>query len=85
LRNFLNAILAFIGAESLTDEEYDSLNVEAQDYSQQTYDELAGVLEERESVSTIQDRLVAYFAARGTNVTALDTGKSNIFLGSVLE
>lgn len=87
MRDWLNAIFAFIGATSLTDEEYNSinfLNLEVQVYNQAAYDQLAKVLISRESISSMNDRLVAFFAARGTIVTAAKTGKSNIWLGSAL-
>ena len=86
-RDFLDGILDFIGAESLTDNEFNSFpsETEIQNYSQENYDFLANVLEDRDAVSTTQDRLVAYFKAKGVDVTANDTAKSEIYLGSVLE
>ncbi len=84
MRDFLNAILVFIGATSLTDLEFDGLSIDSAAYNEATYTALAQVLEARESVSDLQDKLVAYFAAKGVSVTALNTGKSNIFLGAVL-
>lgn len=85
MRVFLNAILAFIGASSLTDEEYATVVSTVQEYSQSTYDDLARVLNLRDAVSTDQDRLVAYFTAKGVSIASLETGKTNIFIGSVLE
>lgn len=85
MRSFLNGILTFIGAESLTDLEYDSITLVDQDYDQATYDALALILENREAISTMQDRLIGYFKAKGVDVAANDTGKSNIYIGSVLE
>ena len=87
MRDWLNAILSFIGATSLTDEEYEGIDTDlltVQTYDQASYDALANVLEVREAVSTQQDRLVSFYAAKGVNVTANDTGKSNIYLGDVL-
>jgi len=84
MRDFLDAILAFIVAESMTDEEFDTIVSTIPIYDQATYDDLAGILETREAVSTVQDRLVAYYKARGVEVTAADTGKSNIYIGDVL-
>ena len=85
MRDFLNGILTFIGSTSLTDEEFDALTIESYGYDQATYQALAHVLEARESISTLQDRLVSYFEAKGVSVTANETGKSNIFIGAVLE
>ena len=88
MRDWLNAILAFIGAESLTDLEYDSINfldITVQVYNQAAYDQLSLVLKGREVVSTMQDRLVAFFKAKGLNdVVPAETGSSEIFLGDVL-
>jgi hypothetical protein len=84
LREFLNAILSFIGTTSLTDNEFDALPIDSAAYNSATYEALAGVLQSRESVSTIKDKLYFYFKARGVEVTEVSTGRSNIFLGSVL-
>lgn len=85
MRDFLNAILAFIGAESLTNEEFNGLPIDSASYNADTYNALSAVLAERESVSTIQDKLWAYFKAKGVDVTQASTARSNIFIGSVLE
>lgn len=85
MRDFLDAILDFIGAESLTDDEFAGIDIALPIYDQATYDALAAVLEAREVVSTMQERLVNYFTAKGVSVTAADVGKSHIYIGSVLE
>ena len=86
MRDFLNSILQFIGTTTLTDEEYEATGtLVGLDYTQEHYDALAGVLASRESVSNLQEKLVAYFAAKGTSVVAASTGKSNILIGLVLE
>ena len=85
MRDFLNAILAFISAESLTDVEFDSVEASVASYSQSTYDDLARILLEREAVSSVQERLTFYYKARGVSVTEADTASSNIYIGSVLE
>lgn len=85
MRDFLNAILAFIGSESLTDEEWALVEVEVQEYSQEVYDELKGVLESREAVSSQLDKLTAYFKARGLEASDTDhIPTSQIFVGSPL-
>lgn len=84
MRDWLNAILGFIGTTSLTDEEYagmNLLNVETQIYSQAAYDALSAVLLGRENVSQMQARLVGVFKAKGTEVNPADTAKTNILLG----
>lgn len=86
MREWLNAILAFIGATSLTDIEYSSmnlLNVSINVYNQAAYDELAKVLAGRELVSDMQNRLIGFFRAKGLDtVQPLDVAKSEIFIGA---
>lgn len=85
MRTFLNGILSFIGAESLTDLEFDTVESTDQLYNQASYDDLARILDERESISTLQDRLKAYYEAKGADITQIDTATSEIYIGSVLE
>jgi len=88
MREWLNGILTFIGASSLTDVEYNSinfLNLEVLVYNQPAYDELSKVLAGREAVSTMQARLAGLFQAKGLDVAVANTGKSNIYMGDVLE
>lgn len=84
MRDFLNAILAFIVAESLTDEEFATCTATMPIYDQASYDDLSRVLASRDSISTYQDRLTAFYTAKGVNLTPAKTGTSNIFLGAVL-
>lgn len=84
MRDFLDSILEFIAALSLTDDEYATCTSTLPLYDQDTYSDLARVLETRENVSVMQDRLTAFYKAKGVEFTPLDTGKSNIFIGSVL-
>lgn len=85
MREWLNAILSFIGAPSLTDDEYDSINflhLENGVYNQAAYDELSKVLAARETMSTMQERLAGFFRAKGlTDLTVADTAKSQILVG----
>lgn len=88
MRDFLDAILAFIGAESLTDEEFafdEIAALDVQEYSADVYTALLLVLDTRESLSETRTRLKNYFEARGTAVTATSAGASNIFLGAGLD
>lgn len=88
MRDWLNAILAFIGTSSLTDIEYAAMNVvgmESQVYNQAAYTQLSNILNGRENVSTMQQRLIGVFKAKGTEVSPAETGKSRIYLGDVLE
>lgn len=88
MRNWLDAILVFIGTATLTDLEFDAIDTDLLTlnvYNQASYDALAAVLTGRGSVGNMQDRLTAVFKAKGFDVAALDTASSNIYLGSVLE
>lgn len=84
LRDFLNAIVAFIDAESLTDEEYATVTTVVVDYDQASYDDLSRVLTSRDAVSSVHDKLAAYYAARGVEIVEADIGRSNIFIGAEL-
>lgn len=85
MRDFLNGILSFIVQTSLTDEEFASCTSTIPIYDQNTYNDLANVLENRSAVTVVQDRLVAYYKARGVDVSPNDTAKSNVLLGMVLD
>lgn len=84
MREFINGILSFIGTSSLTDEEFSSISLSSYGYDQATYEAIAGVLTSRNSISTMHDRLASYFKAKGVELTEVETGKSNILVGSVL-
>lgn len=87
MRDWFNAVFAFIGTTSLTDQEWaavNALNVETQVYNQAAYDQMDAVLASRESVSTMRDRLVGVFRAKGADIKATETAKTNIYLGDVL-
>lgn len=82
MRNFLNTILQFIGAATLTDAEFDSLDIDLYGWDKPTYSALAEVLGTREGVSVMQERLKLAFLARGVDVNGLEPkGKSNILIG----
>lgn len=88
MRAWLNSILTFIGAETLTDPEYESITqtyLEVNNYNQAAYDELSKILIAREAISTIIDNLTYLFKIKGLDVTVASQGKSTIYLGSVLE
>lgn len=82
MRALLNAILAFIGSESLTDEEYDGMDVENDSNDRDIYEALLLVLDARESVTDMQSRLRYYYLAKGISFEAATSGKSNVFVGS---
>lgn len=84
MRDFLDAILNFIVTTSLTDAEFETVESTITIYDQSTYDDLARILIAREAVSVLKDRLVAYYKARGVDVTPINSGSSNIFIGGAL-
>jgi hypothetical protein len=84
MRDFLNAVLAFIGSASLSDDEFSGLEIESASYNSATYDALLAILDARETVSNTRDRLRYYFLARNVSISETSAGKSNIYIGSVL-
>lgn len=87
MREFLDSILTFIQSESLTDEEFETIELEDESYSVETYLALRTILEARENVSDQVERLRTYFMARGVDVDAtpdVPTPVSNILIGSPL-
>jgi len=87
MREFLDAILDFINAESLTDEEFETIELVTPEYTKEVYLALRGVLESRESISDQVKRLKLYFIAKGVDVSStptVPTARSNIFIGSGL-
>lgn len=87
MRDWLNAILTFIGTTSLTDVEYSSIDqtgMVSMTYNQEAYDQLSAILVSRENVSTMQDRLIGFFKAKGFDVAAANTASSEIYFGDVL-
>lgn len=87
MRNFLDAILEFISAATLTDLEFATITLPLPPaYTNATYLALRTVLESRESVSDQVTRLKLYFVAKGVDVSSaiIPTPNSNIFIGAVL-
>jgi hypothetical protein len=87
MRAFLNAVLTFIGAASLTDLEYDFASGELDDTASDSdnYAVLDSILEDRGSVSQSRDRLRYYYIAKGLELGEVDAAQSNILLGGSLE
>ena len=85
MRDFLNAILGFIGTTALTDAEFATIEAVAPVYDVNLYAELMSVLISREAVSSVRDRLRHFFMARAINVGEIQAGRSNIFVGAVLD
>ncbi len=87
LREFLNAIFSFIGSESLTDGEYDSLpSGLTQAYDADNYEALKAVLIARESISLQYSKLKAFFVAKGLIIQAVARPPtSQILFGASLD
>ena len=81
MRDFLDAILAFIGSTSLTDDEFASLTIESYGIDEATYSALRAIVAARESASTQTERLYFYFKAKGATFAMASDAKSNILLG----
>lgn len=84
MRSFINAILSFIGSESLTDEEFDGLTITVYGYDQATYEAIDAVIAARDSSSNMRTRLGYYFQAKGVSITSVSQAQSNIFIGGEL-
>lgn len=87
MRDYLNGILSFIGTESLTDEEFDSISLQDTDDQIAVYQALLGVLQSRDLVSDdMTMRLQSYFLAKGVAVVQVTKiPVSNIFVGASLD
>ncbi len=85
VRGYLNSILLFIGAESLTDEEFEDIDLDSTEDPIEVYNVLLGVLESRELISEMSSRLQDYFTAQGVAVTLPAAPVTNIFVGGALE
>jgi hypothetical protein len=84
LRAFIDAILDFIGAASLSDEEFDSLEIESAALDTDTYNAIYAILQARELVSNTVDRLRYYFQAANVYIPTASQAKSNIVVGRAL-
>lgn len=85
MRDFLDAILAFIICSTLSDAEWSTIDdLNDQSYTLENYEALLGILDARDSVSNARDRLAYYFKAAGVEITASSAGKTNILVGGVL-
>ncbi len=85
MREYLDGILSFIGTESLTDEEFGTIDLESTEDQIAVYDVLLGVIHSRELVSDMTMRLQNYFLAKGVQVVEVKVAVSNILVGAVLE
>ena len=85
MRAFIDAIFDAIVAASLSDGEFATVTQDVQIYSLELYNELLAILDARESISNDRDRLRFYFLSRGVDVPESSNGKSNIYLGDVLD
>ena len=84
MRDDLDDILLFIGSTSLTDEEFESIDDTNIEIKLNEYTQLKIILESREVVSSMLDRLSYYYLAQGVAVVASAKAKSNIFVGTSL-
>lgn len=61
----MDEILAEIDSESLTDLEFDSLDIDEEEYSQEVFDALKGVRIKRCRQFSTTEKLAAYFSSAG--------------------
>lgn len=84
MREFLDLILVFIGATSLTDGEFASLTITSAGLNAETYSALLAILNSREQVSTLRTRLFHYFMAKGVAVDEPNPARTNVLIGGGL-
>ncbi len=85
MRDYLDDVLTFIGTESLTDEEFDSVTLEVTTDQVANYNALLEILQSRDAGDGTISRLQNYFLAKGIAVVSNRIPTSNIFVGSPLE
>lgn len=84
-REKLAILFNAISVSTLTDEEFESLEIDSLVFDSDTYAALLAVLDARESVSNDRDRLRYYFLARSADlVEAASVAKTEIFIGGAL-
>jgi hypothetical protein len=84
LRTFIDSILSFIGAVTLSDAEWATLSdLTDLHYTLANYTRILAVVDAREAVSGVRDRLTFYFQAAGVEIAEPET-KSNIYIGDAL-
>jgi hypothetical protein len=85
MRDFLDSILLFIGSASLSDNEFESIELEEPvTYTKETYEALKVILENREGVSGQQEKLRLFFLSKGIDLSESPKAyipNSNIFIG----
>lgn len=88
MRDFINAILAFIGTSSLIDEEFEQMEEEISSfgYNMETFAAIKMLLVERDETTETTERLQFYFMAKGLDfdIDPAQPPKSNILIGSAL-
>ncbi len=84
MREYFDGVLEFIGAESLTDEEFESIDLENVLDLVANYNALLVILQDREVVSSMTSRLQYYYLAKGAAVSTPVNARSNIFVGADL-
>lgn len=81
MRTYLNSLLAFIGSTALTDDEWAPITATVQQLDQASYNALSGVIQGREGISTMHDRLNGLYTAKGVDYIPAKGGTSNILIG----
>lgn len=88
LRGVLNQILRFIGCESLTDDEFESLDLTLASPATDVYEALYAILDARGVSEATLDKLGYYFQAKGVEIAAepeREAGTPHILVGATLD
>lgn len=87
MRDILNAILAFIGESSLTDDEFEAIDLSDDPSDEDKFLGLKAVLVIRQAGSSVISRLIYYFKAKGMafgDEATAEATNSNVFVGANL-
>lgn len=84
-RYFVNDILRFIDAETLTDVEFGTIESTNKEYTQQLYNELFAILQSRGDLSDQEARLGMYFKSKGISISEATESYTNILVGGSVE
>lgn len=85
MRDYLDSILASINSESLTDSEFEGIDLEVEELNQDTFDSLKVILEVRGSIDSQLEKLAEHFIENDVELSnASDTPTSEIFFGAGL-
>lgn len=89
VRDIINRIFTFIGVENITDDEFETVDLELDSLPTLVYETLLGILVSRDAVSNKLERLRFYFLAKNVQLEELpsefDDENSHILIGRTMD